>query len=95
MLLILQLDVLLLMKTNVEVCSGTISSSCLDENVCIESCWKYFSPDAWVSVKAVVEVGKSHPIWYCGQCRNLIDDDMEDSKVCDSCLKWFHFIALV
>ena len=36
-------------------------------------------------------IGKSHPIWYCGQCRNLIDDDMEDSIVCDSCLTWFHF----
>ena len=36
-------------------------------------------------------IGKSHPIWYCGQCRNLIDDDMEESIVCDSCLTWFHF----
>ena len=36
-------------------------------------------------------LGKSHPIWYCGRCRNPIDDDMEDSVVCDSCLTWFHF----
>ena len=52
----------LINEDNVEVCPETISCSCLDENVCIESCRKYFSPDAWVSVKAVVEVGKSHPI---------------------------------
>ena len=81
----------LINEDNVEVCPETISCCCLDENVCIESCRKYLSPDAWVSVKAVVKVGKSHPIWYCGQCRNLIDDDMEDSIVDDSCLKWFHF----
>ena len=78
----------------VEICLETISYSSLDENVCIESCRKYFYPDAWVSVKAVVVVDKSHPIWHCGRFRNLIDDDMNDSIVCDSYLNGFISIAV-
>ena len=75
----------------VEVHPKTISYLSLDENVCIESCRKYFYPDACVSVKAVVMVVKSHPIWHCGLFWNVIDDDMEDSIVCVPCLTCFHF----
>ena len=75
----------------VEVRPETISYSSLDENVCIESCRKYFYPYAWVSINAVVMVVKSNLIWHCGRFRNVIDDDMKDSIVCDSCLTCFHF----
>ena len=68
-----------------------ISSACLDENVYIESCKKYFTEDAWSSVQATLLMMKSNPVWYCGQCSGRIDNNTEESIVCDSCLNWNHF----
>ncbi len=33
-----------------------ISASCLDENVCLGSCRKYCSKDAWMSIMSVVDM---------------------------------------
>ena len=45
-------------KADVEIRPEKISSSCLDENVCINSIQKYFSADAWTAVEQVLEVVK-------------------------------------
>ena len=78
-------------EEEINMTSELIPASCLDSNVCIVSCRKYFSHSAWAAIQSVVEEMKSHPIWYCGRCKLPIDDDQEDSIICDCCLTWFHF----
>ena len=81
-------------EADVEIRPEKIPSSCLDENVCINSIQKYFSADAWAAVEQVLEVVKKNPAWFCGSCAKEIDDNTEDSIICDSCLSWFHFNCL-
>ena len=78
-------------ESDVEIRPERIPSSCLDENICIQSIQKYFSVDAWAAVEQVLEVVKRNPVWFCGNCARRIDDDTESSIICESCLSWFHF----
>lgn len=78
-------------KKQVETRPEQVSASCLDENVCLRSCQKYFSHDAWMAVLQVMESIKKYTVWYCGRCACSISDDTEDSIVCDCCLVWYHF----
>ena len=78
-------------EADVEVQPERIPSSCLDENVCINSIQKYFSRDAWTSVEQVLQVVKRNPVWFCGSCAKRINDDTDSSIICESCLSWFHF----
>ncbi len=71
-----------------------VSSSCLDENVCLDSCRKYFSHDAWVAVQSVVDTIRKNPVFYCGRCSCPIADNNECSIVCECCLTWYHFKCL-
>ena len=59
-------------------------TSCLDENVCIQSIQKYFSEDAWAALTQVLEVVRKNAVWYCGSCSKAINADIDDSIVCDS-----------
>ena len=81
----------LIQEEDVEIKPERIPASCLDENVCIQSVQKYFSEDAWAAVLQVIEVVGKNPVWFCGACSKAIDDENENSIVCDSCLSWFHF----
>ena len=81
-------------EEDVEVKPERVPASCLDENVCLESCRKYFTQDAWNAVQAVVEVIRKKPIWYCGRCTCQIKDETQSSVICESCLTWFHFSCL-
>ena len=77
-------------EEDVMVLPERIPASCLDKNVCIQSVQKYFSEDAWAAVLQVVEVVRS-AVWFCGACSKEINDETENSIMCDSCLSWFHF----
>ena len=81
-------------EDQVEVRPEKISASCLDENVCLESCRKYFSEDAWMAVVNLMDTIRKKPVWYCGRCTNPISDESESSVVCDCCLSWYHFKCL-
>ena len=78
-------------EEEVETRPDKVSASCLDENVCLLSCQKYFSHDAWRVVSQVVDTKREYTMRYCGRCNCPIIDDAEDSIVCDCCLVWYHF----
>ena len=71
-----------------------VPASCLDDNICIETCRKYFTHSAWEEIKKVVDEMKNHPVWYCGRCMLPIRDYIESSIICDCCLNWFHFTCV-
>lgn len=75
----------------VETRSEHVSASCLDENVCLRNLQKYFSNDGWKVLLHMVEAVKREAVWYCCRCTNAINDEEENSIVCESCLVWFHF----
>ena len=78
-------------EEQVEMRPEKVPASCLDENVCIMSCRKYFSRDAWKALSQVMELKKRDTMWYCGRCDCPIMDSSENSIVCDCCLVWYHF----
>ena len=81
----------LIEEEEVETRPEHVSASCLDKNVCLRNVQKYFTHDGWKALLHVVEAVKRETVWYCGRCTNVINDDEEDSIVCESCLVWFHF----
>lgn len=81
----------LIEEDEVEMRPEWIPASCLDDNVFVPSVQKYFSPDAWIALMNVLETVKKNAVWYCGACEKAIDDEKENSIVCESCLNWFHF----
>ena len=78
-------------EEEINLTSQIVPASILDDNVCIDSCRKYFSHDAWAVVQRAREEMESHPVWYCGRCKRPIHDEAESSIVCDCCLCWYHF----
>jgi len=81
----------LIKEDAVEILPERIPVSCLDDQVHLQSCKKYFTNDGWLAVENVVEAVKRNPLYYCGRCTSQIDDDQENSIQCDSCLMWFHY----
>ena len=81
----------LIEEEDVEPRPECVSASCLDDNVCIRNIQKYFTNDGWKALLQVVEAVKKGTVWYCGRCTNTINDEEENSVVCESCLVWFHF----
>ena len=81
----------LIQEDSVEVLPERVTASCLDENVDIQSCRKYFTTDGWLAIENVVEAMKQDPVWYFGRCTRPINDEGENSVQCDSCLIWYHF----
>ena len=79
----------LIEEDEVEMRPERIPASCLDDNVFVPSVQKYFSPDAWIALMNVLDA-----VWYCGACEKAIDDEKENSIVCESCLNWFHFTCV-
>ena len=75
----------------VEIRPEKVTPACLEPQVCVDVCRKYFTKDAWLVVKDVISTIKRDPKWYCGRCSKQINDDIESSIQCDSCLLWFHF----
>ena len=70
-------------ENDIEVRPEKISVSCLDENVCLESCRKYCSQVTWSALMGVVDILKENPIWCCERCTNPIHDESQASVVCD------------
>ena len=80
-------------EEDIETRPECVSASCLDENVCIRNIQKYFTNDGWKALLHLVEAVKNESVvvWCCGRCTNVINDEEENSVVCESCLVWFHF----
>ena len=75
----------LIQEDGVEIMPEKITASCLDEQVHLESCKKYFTHDGWLAVQNVVEAVKKNPTFYCGRCTLCpINDDEENSIQCNS-----------
>ena len=51
-----------------------VPTACVDEKVCLESCGKHCTADAWMAIVDVVAVIESSPVWYCGRCTRPIAD---------------------
>ena len=81
----------LIEEDQVEIMPERVMASCLDENVCLSSCGKYFTSDAWLALEGVVTAIATNPYYFCGRCTNPINDDTENSILCDSCLIWYHY----
>ena len=81
----------LIQEDGVEVLPERVTACCLDENVNLQSCRKYFTSDGWLAVQNVVEAVKKDPVWYCGRCTHPINDGEENSIQCGRCLIWYHF----
>ena len=69
----------LIQEDGVEILPEKITASCLDEQVHLECCKKYFTSDGWLAVQNVVEAIKKNPAYYCGRCTSPINDDEENS----------------
>ena len=69
----------IIQEEEVEVCPEKVSASCLDENVCLESCRKYCSKDAWMVINSVVDTLQKEVVHYCGRCTCPIYDDTQSS----------------
>ena len=81
----------IIQEEDIEMRPEKVSTSCIDENVCVDICRKYCTQDAWSAIKSVVSILHEHPTWYCQRCTLEIDDDVQSSIVCESCLVWYHF----
>ena len=84
-----------IVEEDVEVRAEKVPTACIDENVCLESCRKYCTTDAWLVIMDVVAAIRNNPVWYCGRCTRPISDDTQSSLVCECCLGWFHFQCLI
>ena len=78
-------------EDDVEMRPEMVSSSCTDENVCLDMCRKYCTREAWAAINSVVSIIQANPTWYCGRYTREIIDDEQNSVVCESCLVWYHF----
>ena len=78
-------------EEDVETRPEKVPASTLDENVCLISCRKYFTHDDWDIVEDVMRCVQKNPLYYCGCCTNPINDEIENSIQCDSCLLWYYF----
>ena len=60
----------------------------LDENINIARVKKYFSPEAWQTLKVALSSKRDIAEWNCTVC----DTDVHSaaSLVCDGCLEWIH-----
>ena len=75
----------------VEIRPEKVTPACLEPQVCVDVCRKYFTKDGWLMVKDVMATIESDPLWYCGRCSRQIFDETQSSIQCDSCLFWYHF----
>ena len=78
-------------EDQIEIIPERITVSCLDENVCLSSCKKYFTDEGWLALESLVAAIAKSPRYFCGRCTNPIDDDTKDSILCESCLIWYHY----
>ena len=63
----------LIQEDGVEILPECITASCLDDQVHLDPCKKYFTQDGWMAVHNVVEAIKKNPAYYCGSCTRPIN----------------------
>ena len=66
----------------VEIRPEKVTPACLEPQVCVDVCRKYFTKDAWLVVKDVISIIKRDPKWYCGRCSKQNDDIESSTVVC-------------
>ena len=75
-------------EDQVEVRPEKISDGVLDENVDIHLIRKFFTNDAWMLIKEIVEQKKLKTVYVCKNCYH--DLSKAQSVVCEHCLCWYH-----
>ena len=78
----------LIEEEEVEVCPEKLPDAAIDENVDVHLVRKYFTSDAWLLVKDVLQRKQENPVFICKSCFH--DLHQEASIVCDHCLSWSH-----
>ena len=81
-------------EDEVEIKPEKVTPACLEPQVCLDVCEKYFTKDACLVVQDVIATIQRDPVWYCGRCTIQINDDTDSPIQCDSCLMWFHFTCI-
>ena len=71
-----------------EVCPEELPDAAIDENVDVHLIRKYFTNDAWLLVKDVLQRKQQNPVYIYKSC--FRDIHKEPSIVCDHCLLWSH-----
>ena len=61
-------------EEDVEVRPEKVPTVCIDENVCLETCRKHCTTDAWLVIMDVVAAIRNNPVWYCDRCTRPISD---------------------
>ena len=74
----------LIEEDKVEVRPERLPDAILDENVDVHLIRRYFTNDAWLVVKDVVNQKCSNPVYTCKNCFHDLDEAA--SIVCDHCL---------
>ena len=74
---------------SVECRPEKMSDAVVDENVDVCLVRKYFTEDAWMIVKDIIELKRKKMVWKCNACYQ--DLHSKPSILCDGCLLWFHF----
>ena len=80
----------LIEEDQVEMMPEKLSDAVLDENVDVHLIRKYFSTDAWLLVKDVLDRKKRNGIYICGSCHHDISETDSPSLICEHCLQWYH-----
>ena len=63
---------ILIDEIHIETKPEKLTAACIDENVCLEVCKKYYTRNGWLALKDVVKTIKSNPIYYCGSCTRVL-----------------------
>lgn len=78
-------------EDEVEVMPEKVSDAVLDENVDVHLIRKYFTVDAWLVVKDVLDRKKANAVYTCGSCyHDISESDQSPSLICEHCLQWYH-----
>ena len=78
----------LIEEDQVEVRPEKISDGVLDINADIHLIRKFFTNDAWMLIKEIVEQKKLKTVYVCKNCYHDLSE--AQSVVCEHCLCWYH-----
>ena len=76
-----------LIEEEVEVHPEKVPDVTIDDND-VYLIRKYFTNDAWLLVKFVLQRKKDNPVFICKSCSRDLHEDI--SIACDHCLSWMH-----
>ena len=83
-------DGILVKKDEIVKGVANISTALLEEDVDVNRVERYFTNQAWIKVKRLIEALKLRKSYFCGICRKAIDEG-EETILCNCCMEWMHF----